>query len=93
MHISAITKAELERFLTLLISYVFQKDCCDEIRLCLYHNENAEGKLQVNKEIQTIFTAKGFKWKQVNNDKHTKQRTTILALRRPDDIPASVSQR
>ncbi|KAL4464045.1 hypothetical protein ABPG74_005982 [Tetrahymena malaccensis] len=89
MHVSAVDQKNLDQFLNQIIQYIFKNDSCDEIRFCIYHHENEEGNMQVHKEIQTIFTSKGFKWKQVNNDKYTHQRTTILALRRPADIPST----
>lgn len=51
MHISAIDKECLKEFLNEIIEYIFKHDPCDEIRLCLYHYENAEGKVAVNKEV------------------------------------------
>ncbi|KAL4510652.1 hypothetical protein ABPG72_004806 [Tetrahymena utriculariae] len=89
MHVSAVDQNNLDQFLNQIIQYIFKNDSCDEIRFCIYHHENEEGNMQVHKEIQTIFTSKGFKWKQVNNDKYTHQRTTILALRRPANIPST----
>jgi hypothetical protein len=63
IHLSTLTREHLDAFLTLLIEYIFTRDACEEIRVSLFHFEAEDGKLATHKDIQSIYTAKGFKWK------------------------------
>ena len=74
------------------IDFIFKVDQCEEIRIALFHQEGEDGKLAVNKDVENIFKAKGFRWKSVNNDSNNNRRSTIYALKRQEEQVAVVER-
>jgi hypothetical protein len=83
MHLSVVSDEYMEQAIKLLFNFLVNNDCCEEIRVSLYHMEDADTKkLDVDKNMKAYFSALGFKWKMVTNDSYTNKRNTIYSFRR-----------
>ena len=75
-----------EEALRLLLDYFWRKDPCDDIWVGLYHMDDENGKLGVNKPIEEAYKKNGFRWKRITNDPDTGYRKTEYAVRRPEGV-------
>ena len=96
LHISLTedSNALLSDALSLLLQWIWTRDNSEEIRVNLYHTLNHEtNELELAKPLQQVFTAKGFRWKLLTNDRTSDTRYTTFGLRRNgDEFPAPEMQ-
>jgi hypothetical protein len=88
LHLSTQIKDDAELLLNLVLERVWSSDSCNEIRVKLLHYQDPESESQaVDPNAKALFSMKGFKWKQLENNKETGQRTLVMGLARPPDAP------
>ena len=73
-----------------LLRYLWKQDSCSDIWLGLYHITQPNGNLAVDKVVEEVLKANGFRWKRVTNDPSSEKRKTEYALKRPDDAITEV---
>lgn len=84
MHVSCVEKSFYNSILNTVVDFIWKHDCADEIRVQLQYSD-VDGKLQLEPSVKAIFINIGFKWKQLVNDARTGRRSTIFALKRPQN--------
>jgi hypothetical protein len=60
---------------------------CQHIRLELYHQTDAAGKIQADPDVKNAYAKAGFKWKTLTNDPATGKRAQIMQCNRVATAP------
>jgi len=84
-HISTKNKDIIGDIIHEFLKFAWENVCCDEIRVGLYHQANAEGHMFLEDWIKEKFTQEKFRWKTLTNDK-SGTRVMVLGLNRPQEV-------
>lgn len=87
LHFSSIKREDFGNNLDELVTYIWKNLDCDEIKFTLYHMEDEDFHMGPDVELQDVIKKKGFRWKQLTNDKLTGKRYIVYLIKRPEDMP------
>jgi hypothetical protein len=86
-HLTTTDAAKIQTAIDQVVEFIWKNIYCQHIRLELYHQTDAAGKIQADPEMKAAFTKVGFKWKTLTNDPVTGKRAQIMQLNRPATAP------
>ncbi len=80
---STIVADQLKKALDAVVAFAFHNIVCDHIRVEINHFKETSGTFKVDSHVKGVYTAKGFRWKTLNNDPSTGKRAQIMQLANP----------
>jgi len=92
LHFTTEDREVYQDFLSQFIEYLWKNDECSEIKISLYHLEDANGNFGSDKNLEQAIKKLGFRWKQLTNDKYTGKRYIDYLVKRPEGAVCTVAK-
>lgn len=92
LHFTTEDREMYHDFLSQFVEYLWKNDECSEIKISLYHLEDANGNFGSDKNLEQAIKKLGFRWKQLTNDKYTGKRYIDYLIKRPEGAVCAVAK-
>jgi len=92
LHFTTEDREMYHDFLAQFIEHLWKNDECNEIKISLYHLEDANGNFGSDKNLEQAIKKLGFRWKQLTNDKYTGKRYIDYIIKRPEGVVCTVAK-